>query len=85
MIVMFYGSGIPILYPIAATYYFVTYWGDKFMLLSYSKKPVNFDDFLAKKTILWHKYALLLHLVGGCLMLSNSSILPSKTKAFSNF
>lgn len=77
MIVMFYGSGIPILYPIGAAYYFVTYWADKCMLFRYYKKPVNFDDYLAKKTILWHKYALVLHLLGGCLMLSNTDILPS--------
>lgn len=77
MIVMFYGSGMPILYLIAACYYFMTYWCDKFLLFYYYRKPVNYNDYIAKKTVDWHKYALILHLIGGVLMLSNSSILPS--------
>jgi hypothetical protein len=32
-VVMFYGSGIPILYLIAAIYFFVTYWTDKLLIL----------------------------------------------------
>lgn len=38
-IVMFYGSGIPILYLIAAVYFFVTYWVEKIMILRYYRKP----------------------------------------------
>lgn len=38
-IVMFYGSGIPILYFIAAVYFFVTYWVEKIMILRYYRKP----------------------------------------------
>jgi len=76
-IVMFYGSGIPILYLCAAAFFFVTYWSDKFLLFRYYKKPVNYDSLLARKTADWFKWALVLHLIGGVLMLSNSSILPS--------
>lgn len=77
MIVMFYGSGMPILYLILACNYFVTYWSDKFLLFYCYKKPVMFDDYIARSCVVWHKYALVLHLIGGVLMLSNSNILPS--------
>jgi len=76
-VVMFYGSGIPILYPCAAAFYAVTYWCDKFLLFRYYKKPVNYDSFLAQHTADWYKWALFLHMIGGVFMLSNSSILPS--------
>jgi len=76
-VVMFYGSGIPILYVCAALFYFVTYCCDKFLLLRFYRKPVNYDSFLARHTADWYKWALILHLIGGVFMLSNSSILPS--------
>jgi len=77
MIVMFYGSGMPILYLVAACSYFVTFWCDKFLLFHCYKKPVKLDNYIGRSSIFWHKYALLLHLIGGVLMLSNSDILPS--------
>jgi hypothetical protein len=34
-VTMLYGSGIPILYVVAAAYYFTSYWVDKFLLFRY--------------------------------------------------
>jgi len=34
-VTMLYGSGIPILYLIAAIYFFTTYWVDKWLVLYY--------------------------------------------------
>jgi hypothetical protein len=36
------------------------------------------DQYLAINTLKWYKYALVLHIVGGMLMYSNSAILPVK-------
>lgn len=36
------------------------------------------DEYLAKHSLSWYKYALVLHIIGGMLMYSNSSILPIK-------
>jgi len=77
-ITMLYGSGIPILYVVAAAFYFSSYWVDKFLLFRYFKRPLMMDQFLAKNTLSWFKYALVLHIIGGMLMYSNSAILPVK-------
>jgi hypothetical protein len=42
-ITMLYGSGIPILYVIAASFYFTSYWVDKFFLFRYFKRPLMMD------------------------------------------
>ena len=42
-VTMLYGSGIPILYIIAAIYFFTTYWADKLLVLYYYNKPDNLD------------------------------------------
>jgi len=34
-VVMLYGSGIPILYLVAAVFFFVTYWVDKILFFNY--------------------------------------------------
>jgi len=70
-VTMFYGSGIPILYLIAACFFFATFWVDKWMILYYYRKPANFDETLALKTLSWFKFALVLHFIGGILMYSN--------------
>jgi len=84
MIVMFYGSGMPILYLVAACSYFMTYWCDKLLLFYFYRKPVMLDNYIGKSSIFWHKYALLLHLIGGVFMLSNSNILPSIQDSIAN-
>ena len=83
-VVMFYGSGIPVLYLVAAIYFFVTYWTDKFLILHYYRKPEFLDHRLAIQILGWMKVAVLLHLAGGILMYSNSNILPVQVKDFQN-
>lgn len=75
-VVMLYGSGIPILYLIAAFYFLVTYWVDKQLVLNHYRKAEMYDENLAIQTLSWYKYAILLHLIGGILMYSNANILP---------
>lgn len=78
MLVMTYGSGMPILYLIAMCYFFVTYWVDKFLVFYNYRRPLYFDHSLAFRTLWWFKLALVTHLIVGILMLSNSKILPVK-------
>ena len=35
-----YSGGLPVMYPVAAIYFFLTYWMDKFLLLRCYKRPV---------------------------------------------
>ena len=46
-----FSPGMPILYAIAAIYFFFTYWTDKFLLFNCYKKPVKFDNYIASETI----------------------------------
>lgn len=77
-VTMLYGSGMPILYVVATVFYFTSYWVDKLLLFNFFRKPLQMDHYLAEQTLKWFKFALVLHLIGGMLMYSNSSILPVK-------
>ncbi len=83
-VTMLYGSGIPILYPISVIFFLVTYWSDKLLIFNYYRKPELLDESLALKTLGWFKYALVLHVIGGVYMYSNSNILPDKNEIYEN-
>jgi hypothetical protein len=80
-----YSSGIPSLYIVALFYFFVTYWVDKFLVLTYYSKPAFLDESLALSIQSWFKFAIVLHLIGGILMYSNSNILPAYTDQIGEF
>lgn len=75
-VIFTYSSGMPILYAFGVFYFFITYWIDKYMLFRYYKKPVMFDSYIARKSLNWFKYILLVHCIGFLLMFSNSEIIP---------
>ena len=79
-VAFFYSSGIPILYPIAALFFFITYFTDKWLLFRYYKQPPMYNSYLARKTLYWFKYIILLHIIGAIFMYSNSSILPYRDR-----
>lgn len=72
-----YSGGMPIMYPTAAAFFFITYWIDKCMLLKYYRRPIKFDNHLAKKTLNYFKWILLLHTVGFLLCYGLTPILQN--------
>ena len=40
-----------------------------------------YNSYLARKTLYWFKYIILLHIIGAVFMFSNSSILPNASKS----
>ena len=66
-----YGSGIPILYPIALLNLISYYIGDKIMLTYYFKKPPLLDEKLSTKFNNILPYAVIFHLLFGFWMYSN--------------
>ena len=72
-----YSGGMPVLYPVAAFYFFFTYWTDKCLLFNCYKRPIKFDNFIAKKTLNCYKYILLLHIIGFLLMHGQTPILQN--------
>ena len=79
-----YGSGIPSLYLVAFAYFFVTYWVDKYLVLTYYSKPAYLDQSLSLSILSWFKFAVILHLIGGILMYANSNILPTYSSSINS-
>ena len=79
-VVMMYGSGMPILYIVAVLQYLVAYWVDKTIFFKCYQKPDTTDMTMIRGTIDMFFFAVVLHLIGGVLMYSNSSILPVDTQ-----
>lgn len=81
-ITMFYSGGLPLLYPISATYFFVTYWTDKYLLTKFYKKPPTYNTRIAKGALYLFKWAFLVHFIIAFNMYEVSSIL--RTSPFNN-
>jgi hypothetical protein len=62
-VTMAFSGGIPILYAIAAVFFFVTYWVDKILLLKFYRKPPNYSIKMANGVAKWFKWALLMHFI----------------------
>ena len=72
-----YSGGMPILYPVAALFFFISYWVDKCLLLRCYRKPIKFDERLARSTLEFFKYILILHIIGFFVMFSLTPILQN--------
>jgi hypothetical protein len=70
---------MPILYVIAACFFFVTYWVDKYMMIKWYQKPLINDEFLSLGTVPYIRLAVVFHLLGSFMMMSNQKILPKST------
>lgn len=80
-VIFFYSGAMPLLYVFGIFYFFITYWIDKWLLFTYYKKPVMFDSYIARKSLNWFKWILLLHCCGFIIMFSNSEKIPLVIKA----
>jgi len=72
-----YSTGLPILYPFAALFYFVLYWVYKILLLKYYERTTNFNEELPLFSTKWIKLGLIFHGVMGGLMTTNSDLMPA--------
>lgn len=77
-VVIIYGTGMPILYPIGAFNFLIGYWVDKYLLLNHYRKPPMFTHFIILRVITWFKWALLFHFVVSFWIFTNTKALPSK-------
>lgn len=74
-VTLFFGGGLPLLYPISALYFGVTYWVDKYLLTKHYRKPPSYNTRIAKGALFWFKWALLIHCVITVRMISTTEIL----------
>ena len=73
-----YSGGMPLLYPVAACFFFLTYWTDKCLLLKCHRRPIQFDSYLALNTLTIFKYIFMLHIAGFLLMFGRTPIFNNK-------
>jgi hypothetical protein len=69
---MLYGTGIPILYPIALVSYLILYFLEKTLLFYYYKRPPMYDDKLSRSALDILPFAGLFHAAVSYWMLSNN-------------
>jgi len=73
-IIMMYSASIPILYVSGLLICITMYWSDKVLFLRHYRLPPRYGRDLATRAITIMEYAILLHLIVGCYMLSNETI-----------
>ena len=81
---MLYGTGIPILYPIAFISLFIRYIMDRVLLTYYNQKPPQYDDDLAKETNKLLPWAGIIHLLVGFWMMGNPLMFTNNTVPFNS-
>lgn len=73
-VTMFYGPGLPILFPIAACTYVILYCIERYGLAYIYEMPPAMDDRLTKNAVQLLSFAPLLFLLNGYWMFSNLQI-----------
>jgi len=73
-IIMMYSASIPVLYVSGLIICLTMYWSDKALFLRHYRLPPRYGRDLATRAIGIMEYAILLHLIVGCYMLSNETI-----------
>ena len=73
-IIMMYSASIPILYISGLIICLTMYWSDKILFLRHYRIPPRHGRDLAARAISFMEYAIVVHLIVGCYMLSNDTI-----------
>jgi hypothetical protein len=73
-----FSTGMPILYPFGCIFYAINYWVYKLLLVKYYAKTTMFNHELPMYSTRFIKSGLMLHVVMGGFMVTNSEIIPSK-------
>lgn len=73
-------TGLPVLYPFAAVFFFAYYWVYKYLLIKFYARSRSFNEDIPMVATSFFTLGVILHLILGALMISNSNILTtSKT------
>ena len=79
-ITFLHSAAMPIVYPIATIFFFLTFWTDHYLLLRFHRRPVQYDKYLAERFVRYFKYILFMHIVGTLLMFGMTPIFEMKPK-----
>lgn len=72
-----YCPGLPLLVPIAAAYFILSYWIDKWLLCRVYRRPPNYDATLAKWFVAWLPTITSFHLAMATYMLGEEDLFPA--------
>lgn len=75
LVTFMYGSGMPILYPIAFLNFVCLYWTYKYLLVKFYSKTVAFNQDLPIFCIKYFHIAVILHLLVALMMLTQRGLL----------
>ena len=89
-IVTLYSVAIPMLYVAGALTCLAQYWSDKILFLKHYKLPPRSGRYLAKRAVKVMEFAVLLHMLAGVIILSDTDIFqgavnPSRSDALFAF
>jgi hypothetical protein len=76
-VTMFYGVGMPVLFPIAALTYLIFWLHERWHMAYTYQLPPSFDEKLTNNAIQMLRYSPILLLINGYWMLSNKQIFNS--------
>jgi len=77
-VMMMYGMGIPLLFPVAALSYLILYSLERLLVCYFYQQPPAFDDKMTKNAVGILKWAPLLYLFFGYWQLSNQQVFDNK-------
>lgn len=77
IITLTFSGGMPILYLISAVFFLITYWMDKYLLVSFYRKPANYSINIFESTIAWFKWGILIHFIVAYNMFSMKEIMKN--------
>uniref|UniRef100_A0A7S1CHA1 CSC1/OSCA1-like cytosolic domain-containing protein n=1 Tax=Bicosoecida sp. CB-2014 TaxID=1486930 RepID=A0A7S1CHA1_9STRA len=72
-----YSAGMPLLLPLAACFFFVTFWVDKILFVRFYRRPPTYDASIARSAAALMPWAIVVHFVVGTWMLSNPGVFVS--------
>ena len=74
---------MPILYIFGIAFYFVLYWVYKLLLLKFYQRTNKFNEELPIKSVSYMKIGIILHMVVGSILLTNTDVIPKSEDGFS--
>ena len=76
-IALIYGAGLPILFPIAALTFFITFWTDRAGLVFLYRSPGRISPMIVNQFVSTAPYLVFIHVAVGIWMLSSSELFGS--------
>lgn len=77
--VLTYSTGLPMLYPFACIFFFMYYWVYKTLLIKFYARSRSFNESIPMVSTTFFTLGVILHLLMGALMISNSNILTTSS------